>query len=209
MTNISYSENYFDYISSGLRETKFFDQGLEIESSFFFDKVKENFLKLKQEGKRVFFFGNGASSAFANHMALDFHKNGKVLARSLSDSALMTALANDYTFDDCFVEFLKLERPTNGDLVVTISSSGNSPNIVKLLEYCALNKVQTLTLSGLNIDNLSVKFGELAVFVPRRTYGMVECIHQIFLHLFLDEFMGVEEWNRLESQNMRSTEFRS
>ena len=102
-----------------------------------------------------------------------------------------------------------MERPTNGELVVTISSSGNSPNIVKLLEYCVLSKVQTLTLSGLNIDNLSVKLGELAVFVPRRTYGMVECIHQIFLHLFLDEFMGVEEWSRLESQNMRSTEFRS
>jgi D-sedoheptulose 7-phosphate isomerase len=94
---------------------------------------------LRENSNKIYFFGNGASSAFANHMALDFSKNGKILARSLSDSAILTALSNDYTYEQAMVEYLKIEGVTQHDLVITISSSGNSPNVVNVLNYCKEN----------------------------------------------------------------------
>jgi D-sedoheptulose 7-phosphate isomerase len=156
----------------------------------------------------LFFLGNGASSAFANHMALDFSKNGKILSRSLSDSALLTALSNDYSYEEAMVEFLKIEGITRDDLVITISSSGNSPNIVSVLNYCKANSIKTLALSGLKNNNISISLADYSIYVPMKTYGMVECIHQIFLHLILDESMGIFEWDRDDFQNMNVTNFK-
>ena len=141
-------------------------------------------------------------------MALDWSKNGGVLAFSLSDSSMLTALANDYDFDDCFLEFLKINHPTSNDLVITTSSSGNSTNVVNVLEFCKKNKIKTLGLSGLNFENKTEKLANYSLFVPMRTYGMVECTHQVFHHLILDMHMGVEEWTKNESQNMDAKNFK-
>ena len=169
--------------------------------------MKEIFSNIRTSKKKLFFLGNGASSAFANHMALDFSKNAKILSRSLSDSALLTALSNDYSFENAMVEFLKIEGITQDDLVITISSSGNSPNIVSVLNYCKENTIKTLALSGLKNDNKSITIANYSIYVPMKTYGMVECIHQIFLHLILDESMEIFEWDRNEFQNMNSKNF--
>jgi D-sedoheptulose 7-phosphate isomerase len=156
----------------------------------------------------MYFFGNGASAAFANHMALDFSKNGKILSRSLSDSAMLTALANDYSYENAMLEYLKIEGVTKEDLIITISSSGNSPNILNVLNFCKDNNIQTLALSGLKKDNKSILLADHSIYVPMKTYGMVECIHQIFLHLILDESMEIFEWDRAEYQNMNATNFK-
>ena len=93
-------------------------------------------------------------------MALDFSKNGKILSRSLSDSAMLTALANDYSYEHAMLEFLKIEGVSKEDLVITISSSGNSPNIASVLNYCKENRIQTLALSGLKNNNKSLEGGK-------------------------------------------------
>ena len=156
----------------------------------------------------MFFFGNGASASFSNHMALDWSKNGGILAFSLSDSSMLTALANDYDFEDCFLEFLKINQPTSNDMIITTSSSGNSPNVVNVLNYCFENNIKTFGLSGLNKENKTEKLANYSIIVPMRTYGMVECIHQIFHHLMLDKHMEVEEWSKNESQNMDAKNFK-
>lgn len=141
-------------------------------------------------------------------MALDFSKNGKILSRSLSDSAMLTALSNDYSYEKAMLEYLKIEGVTNNDLVVTISSSGNSPNVISVLEYCVQKNIKTLALSGLKSDNKSISLSDFSIYVPMKTYGMVECIHQIFLHLILDESMEICEWDRNDFQNMNSLNFK-
>ena len=141
-------------------------------------------------------------------MALDWSKNGGVLSFSFSDSSMLTAFANDYSYEDAFVEFLKINNPSRNDLIVTTSSSGNSENIVKILEYCNLKRIKTLALSGLNYDNKSISMSNFSIFVPMKTYGVVECIHQLFHHIWLDKYMGIEEWNKTESQNMDSNNFK-
>jgi len=106
------------------------------------------------------------------------------------------------------LEYLKIEGVTKDDLVITISSSGNSPNVVSVLEYCKENNINSLGLSGLKKDNKSITLSNYSIYVPMKTYGMVECIHQIFLHLILDESMEIFEWDRNEFQNMNSNAFK-
>jgi D-sedoheptulose 7-phosphate isomerase len=203
-----YYAKYFKSIGQGLTDSKYFLDNQGVEPEMFFQTIKCILLKLRETRNKIFFFGNGASEAFANHMALDFSKNGKILSRSLSDSAMMTALSNDYSYDRAMVEFLKIERATRKDLVITISSSGNSPNILNVLSHCKENKIKTLALSGLKQDNKSITLADYSIYVPMKTYGIVECIHQIFLHLILDESMDIFEWDRSEFQNMNSSNFK-
>lgn len=203
-----YYVNYFKCISEGLFNTTYHINSEAITPGDFFRKIKEKLTEVRSTSNRLFFFGNGASAAFANHMALDFSKNGKIISRSLSDSALLTALSNDYSYESAMVEFLKIEGVTKDDLVVTISSSGNSPNIVNILQFCKTNAIPSLALSGLKSDNKSISLSTFSVYVPMKTYGMVECIHQIFLHLILDESMEIFEWDRIDHQNMNAGDFK-
>lgn len=203
-----YFSNYFNSINKGLVDSQYFFNQIKIDADSFFEDIKGILLKLRETNNRIYFFGNGASAAFANHMALDFSKNGKILSRSLSDSSLLTALSNDYSYENAMLEYLKIEGVTKEDFVITISSSGNSPNIISVLNYCNGVNIKSLALSGLKDDNKSIALADYSIYVPMKTYGMVECIHQIFLHLMLDESMGIEEWERNESQNMNSKNFK-
>ena len=203
-----YYSNYFRSIGQGLEESLYYASQRLSKPELFFQTLKGILIKLRETRNKIYFFGNGASAAFANHMALDFSKNGKILSRSLSDSALLTALSNDYSYERAMLEYLKIEGVSKDDLVITISSSGNSPNVVNVLEYCKENNIKSLALSGLKNDNKSITLADYSIYVPMKTYGMVECIHQIFLHLILDESMGVFEWNRSDFQNMNASNFK-
>ena len=117
-----YYSNYFKSISQGLKKSVYYVNQEVSEPELFFQIINDIVTKLRETGNRIFFFGNGASAAFANHMALDFSKNGKILSRSLSDSAMLTALSNDYSYENAMLEYLKIEGITEDDLVITISS---------------------------------------------------------------------------------------
>ena len=205
---MSYNNLYLDNFNKGINKVI-----LEIENKSrtpdeFLDSLISETKKVKETSGRLFFFGNGASSSFANHMALDWSKNGKIPARVLSDSSLLTALSNDYSFEESFTEFAKINDLNKNDFVVTISSSGNSPNIVSLLKYAAEIGVKTFALNGLKENNKSRKIANYSVFYDFKTYGMVECAHQLYLHLWLDAYMDIYEWEKIESQNMNIKNFK-
>ncbi len=208
ITTDNFAQNYFDSISEALKTTQYKVEGVKVEKEFFFKKLLVETKEVQTSQGRLFFFGNGASAAFSNHMALDWSKNGGILAFSLSDSAMLTALANDYDYDDCFLEFLKINNPNSNDLIITTSSSGNSKNVVNVLKYCKDNGIKTFGLSGLNEKNKTELTADFSLFVPMKTYGLVECIHQVFHHLILDNHMGIEEWGKTESQNMNANNFK-
>jgi D-sedoheptulose 7-phosphate isomerase len=203
-----YAKCYIETFHTGIKNTKYKISGQKLNSNSFFHELNEKIKNVKENEGRLFFFGNGGSASFSNHMALDWSKNGGILAFCLSDSAMLTALANDYDFEQCFLEFLKINSPTSNDLVVTTSSSGNSKNIVKVLEHCKKNKISSFGMSGLNEGNKTEILSDFSLFVPMKTYGMVECIHQLFHHIFLDNYMGIEEWNKTEPQNMDASNFK-
>jgi len=144
--------------------------------------------------RMIYFAGNGASAAMASHMAADCAKNGGLRAMAFNDLALMTAVSNDISYSACFSEPLKYFG-LSGDLMVTISSSGNSENIIRAIEAGRSLEVGIVTLSGMEQDNSSRGLGDVNFYVPAQTYGIVECCHQILLHCWLDQFMGVAEWS--------------
>ena len=147
------------------------------------------------EGNRrtVYFAGNGASAAMASHMAADTLKNGQLRAMAFNDPALLTAVSNDIAFENCFAESIS-RFGMQGDLLTTISSSGNSPNIIKAIEAARQQNMRVVTLSGMKPDNKSRMLGDVNFYVPAKTYGIVECAHQVLLHCWLDLYMGIEEW---------------
>lgn len=157
-------------------------------------------------GGTQFFLGNGASAAFAEHMALDWTKNGGVRSLNPSSAVLLTALANDISYADSFATFLN-RYARKGDLVVTISSSGNSENVIKGIAEARKLDCPVITLSGLKPDNHSRKLGDVNYYVPGRTYGIVECAHQVLLHMMIDAFMGIHEWEKTGYQNMNVSQF--
>lgn len=202
-----YHNKYFNSINKSLKKSSYSISQNPIDIETFYTKINSILHSIQKSNNKIYFFGNGASAAFANHMALDFSKNGNILARSLSDSSLLTALSNDYSYEMAMLEYLKIEGVSSDDFVVTISSSGNSANIISVLEYCKSEKIKTLSLSGLNDNNKSLKLSEFSIHVPAYTYGIVECCHQILLHLILDKFMDIKEWNRDSFQNMSIDHF--
>lgn len=205
---MGYANKYLESFVEGLNSPVHEINTKELLPSEFLTELLELTTRVQSKKGRIFFFGNGASASFANHMALDWSKNGGVLALSLSDSALLTALANDYSYEDAFKEFARINGLGKDDLVATISSSGNSPNVASVLDYANEVGASSIALSGLKPDNKSRKKAKLSVYYPFKTYGMVECAHQVYLHLWLDAFMNVLEWDRNETQNMNIKEFK-
>ena len=154
-----------------------------------------------------YFVGNGASAAFANHMALDWTKNGEVLTHSFSNAAFLTAVGNDLGYDEVFSSPLS-HYCRSGDLLVTISSSGNSLSILNAIKSARSKGLRVVTFSGLKPDNESRRLGDFNFYIPAYTYGIVECAHQVLLHAWLDQFMGIKEWELAEFQNMNSKELK-
>ena len=142
----------------------------------------------------IHFVGNGASACMASHMAVDWTKNAGVRALAYNDTAFLTAIGNDLGYDQVFAQPVSwFAEP--GDLLVTISSSGNSPNVLNAIEAARQKQLRVVTFSGMKANNASRNLGDLNFFVPGWTYGLVECAHQVLLHAWLDAFMGVNGWD--------------
>lgn len=133
----------------------------------------------------VYFAGNGASASMACHFSADLAKNARVRTQVFTDPSLMTAVGNDVCYEAVFAEPLSWFG-REGDLLVTISSSGNSPNVVKALETARLKGIRSVALSAMRPENASRTLADLSVYVPAHTYGLAETCHAAVLHHWMD-----------------------
>ena len=203
----SYFSQYTDSLNASLRSVEVTDsKGTDLSIDEGLDRLCEYTRALLASGNKQFLIGNGASAAFADHMALDWTKNGRIPTMAFTGNAYLTAVANDIGYENAFAAGIEWYADPE-DLLVAISSSGNSPNVIKAIEAAGKVGVHVVTLSGLRADNASRRIGHLNLYVPAKTYGMVECIHQVILHMWLDCHMKVCEWDRDSEQNMRSDSF--
>lgn len=148
----------------------------------------DTFTQHKAMKSQLFFIGNGGSSAIASHMTADFMKNGGMNTYSLYDNAVTTCMGNDYGYEHIFsrpMDFLVRE----GDLVVAISSSGNSRNIINAIETAHGKHATVITLTGFGSDNSAKQMGDINVYVPCEKYGIVESIHNLILQQIVDLIM--------------------
>ncbi|HKB11138.1 MAG TPA: SIS domain-containing protein [Vicinamibacterales bacterium] len=139
-------------------------------------------------GGQLYIIGNGGSAGMASHMAADACKNGHLRAMSFSDVALLTATSNDLAYDQVFsLPLERLARPM--DLLIAISSSGNSPNIVRALEASRALGLRAVTLTGMSAENRARRLGDLNFYVPLSRYGWTESAHQVILHYWFDQYL--------------------
>lgn len=139
-------------------------------------------------GRMIFSCGNGGSCAIANHLVCDYLKgvrSGTGLqprVTSLSSNLeVITAVANDFAYDDIFAYQLRaLARPQ--DILITITSSGNSPNVIKALEWARANDVRSIAMTGFDGGN-AMALADIALHVAADNYGVVEDVHQSMMHL--------------------------
>ncbi|HEY6160938.1 MAG TPA: SIS domain-containing protein [Bacteroidia bacterium] len=157
----------------------------EYFSSEEFGHMLDRSVGLVAASKRIFFIGNGGSNAICSHMMEDYAKIAGYPTFSFSDAALITCFANDYGYEQAIKEWLKIHFMP-GDLLVAISSSGNSPNILNAADEFNSLGGKTITLSGFRADNKLRGKGEVNFHIPVENYGIVECYHQVILHLILD-----------------------
>lgn len=153
------------------------------------EKILGLFLDVKKTEGQVFFIGNGGSAAIAGHMTADFMKNGGMKTYSLYDSSLTTCMGNDYGYEYIFsypLQFLGNEN----DLLVAISSSGNSKNIINTVHVAKQKGLKIVTLTGFEKNNCISGLGIWNVYVPVSHYGMVESIHNLLLQQIVDTIAG-------------------
>jgi D-sedoheptulose 7-phosphate isomerase len=141
--------------------------------------------ELGQRRNTIYLIGNGASSSMASHFAADLAKNANLHTEVFSDLSLMTAISNDIGYDQVFAEPLR-RRGEPGDMLVAISSSGRSPNILAAAEVAAGLKMTLVTLSSMKPDNPLRRMGQLNLYVPATTYGIAETAHAAALHWWMD-----------------------
>jgi len=184
-----YYKEYIDSISGGLADTQVTDaDGRFLSLDEGLGQWARLTSRIAESRRTIFFVGNGASAAMAAHMSADATKNGKLCCMNFNDSSLMTAVSNDIDYRQCFS--MPLSRfGEAGDMLVTISSSGNSPNIVAALESAQEMNMSCVTLSGMKSVNKSRQMGSLNFYVPTDRYGYTECSHQVILHCWLDYYM--------------------
>lgn len=143
--------------------------------------------KILEEVNNIFFLGNGGSMAICSHMMEDYAKIAGFRTFAFSDPALISCFANDYGYENALAEWLKIYLQPK-DLLVAISSSGNSKNILNAVDYANSIGSKVISLSGFKNDNALKSRGNLNFHLGIENYGVVECFHQVILHAMLDEY---------------------
>lgn len=180
-----------NWIRNYLKTHRAVTESLPVEQ---IDRLIGLLVKANREEKQIFVFGNGGSAASASHFATDLGKGAsdKLSRRfrclSLNEATgWMTAIANDYACEDVFVHQMK-NFARAGDIALTMSVSGSSPNLVKAIEWANEQGLQTVALVGGKRGRLAEIAGEVLV-IDSMHYGQVEDAHMLIVHLLTYAFM--------------------
>ena len=137
--------------------------------------------------RNIFIIGNGGSSSIADHVSVDLVKAAGIKSTTFNNANLITCFANDYGHENWMKEALKVNC-SKKDLVILISSSGNSKNIINAARYCKKNNITLLTFSGFDKKNPLRKIGNINFYVNSNKYNFVEMVHHIILVSIVDIF---------------------
>jgi len=160
-------------------------QGRELGQEAGFAAWRDIGIRTREARRRLFLIGNGASASMASHFATDIAKNGGLRTQIFTDASLLTAIGNDVGFEDIFAEPLRWYAE-DGDILTAISSSGNSPDIIKAVRVARTAGCAIVTLSAMQADNRLRRLGDLNFYIAGATYGLAETAHAAILHHWMD-----------------------
>ena len=156
-------------------------------------ELKDLMLRTQAHAGKVIFVGNGGSAAIASHCAVDFSKTAGVRCVNFNEADLITCLANDYGYERWVEKALELYADPE-DLVVLISSSGRSANMVKAAEHARARHLTLVTLTGFDSDNPLKQLADLSLWIDSHAYNVVEITHHVWLLAVCDLIVGKPEY---------------
>ena len=143
----------------------------------------------KDRGGKIMVVGNGGSAGIASHAAIDFSKQAKVPAMTLHDVALVTALSNDYGYEYWVQKTIEYYSKPN-DLLIVLSVSGESPNLVNGVNYALQQNLKVISFTGKKSTNTIKQLSTIGFFVNSKSYNIVEGLSMMWLTTIVDMFVG-------------------
>ncbi len=185
-----------------IKDKKFLDDyWLRYQKLFFESRNDEAILNLRnsiantfENNGRLIFMGNGASASLSSHAATDFTKQAKIPSIAFNDHNLVTALSNDYGYENWVSKAIEYYCKNN-DMLIFISVSGESKNLINGIKYANKNNIKTASLTGSKQNNTIKINTDISLWVDSKAYNIVECIHTIWITLIIDMFVGDPEYS--------------
>jgi D-sedoheptulose 7-phosphate isomerase len=153
-------------------------------------KIKNLFMNAKKKNK-IILCGNGGSAATSSHVAVDLSKNANIRAINFNEADLITCLSNDYGYENWISSAINLYA-NKGDILVLLSCSGSSPNIVKAAKMAKKNKIKLITFTGKNKNNplANNNKGGINIWINSKAYNQIEIMHHMILLTIIDLCIG-------------------
>jgi D-sedoheptulose 7-phosphate isomerase len=172
---IRFFNNYFKELNKVLNN---------LDTSYLL-KLTNLIIKHHKNDGRIIIAGNGGSASIAAHVCVDFAKELSIKAVNFNETNLITCFANDFGYENWLKKALEIYIKKN-DLLILISSSGNSRNIINAAKYANKKKIKLVTFSGFSKDNKLKKLGLLNLWCNSSSYNFVEMTHYIWLVSVVD-----------------------
>lgn len=156
-----------------------------------FLKIVKILKKIKKDKKKVILVGNGGSAAMASHVSVDLTKICKIRAINFNEADLLTCFANDYGYEN-WVKKALYSYADKGDLLICISSSGKSKNIINGAKFAKKIGCKVITLTGFDKKNYVKKIGHINLWLNSKNYNLVEMTHHVWLLSIVDFIAGAK-----------------
>ena len=176
--------NYFNFIDASLKSINY-DHLI---------KASEKIKAVAKADKKIIIAGNGGSAAMASHVAVDFTKAARIRAINFNEADLITCFSNDYGYERVFEKAVEFYGDS-GDMLILISSSGSSANVLMAAQRAKELNIDVITFSGFNSDNQLRQLGSINFWVDSKAYNIVEMTHHIWLLAVVDFIIGDIEYS--------------
>lgn len=160
---------------------------LEINLEYI-EKATKLLLKLNKNNK-IILAGNGASASISSHISIDFTKAAKIRAINFNEANLLTCFSNDFGYENWIKKALDYYA-FKDDIMILVSSSGKSKNIINAAKLAKKKRIKLITLSGLNTKNPLKKIGDVNFFVNSKNYNIVELSHLTILLTIVENIIS-------------------
>jgi|TARA_B110000971_G_scaffold221051_1_gene266653 D-sedoheptulose 7-phosphate isomerase len=150
-----------------------------------FLKIIKFFRDTKKNNHKIILIGNGGSAAMASHVSVDLTKMCKIRAINFNEADLLTCFANDYGYENWVKEAIS-SYADKGDVVICISSSGESKNIINGAKFAKKVGCKVITLTGFNKKNKVGKIGHINLWLDSKNYNHIEMTHHTWLLSIVD-----------------------
>ena len=180
MNDLNYFSDYFKKINNHLQRVDIPD----------LEMVAKMFLNTSNHNRKIICIGNGGSAAMSSHVTVDLTKAAGIRAINFNEADLLTCFANDYGYENWVAQALNFYAD-EGDLIILISSSGQSPNILLGAKKAKEMNLQMVTLSGFRADNPLRTMGDVNLWVNSNAYNIVEMTHHIWLLSIIDYLIEI------------------